>query len=197
MRGRRGEGLLTDNALSMIIAAFCIAVLIIVGVKIYQMHKNIEKENALDVLNSLVGKIELIKDGEKSDIYLQGFKNAEMWEIVGWDKYEKGRPAVCWFSACVCVYKTQKCIKNQNDKLTVLGEFKGDKVCRRIDSLDKVQIKSEMKIEKYSEGAEGIKYYSDVVFIKMPKNILTLNVLKNKGAVSISGSDRTDVICII
>jgi hypothetical protein len=188
MLGKRGEGLLTENTLSMVIAAFCIAFLIFFGVKLYQMHRNIDKENALDVINSLAEKLELIKEGGVEVIYLQGFPKANEWEIIAWDKYEKGRPAVCWFSACVCAYRTSTLFFKPWQSNT-FEKFNGDKVCRRVDS-NKIIIHSKGTIKVPSSprapnllGRED----KDYAFVKIPLNILKLDVLKNKDGIQLSG----------
>ncbi len=126
--GRKGD--LTQNVLSLIIAALGIALLVFAAYKLYRANVENEEENATKLLNSLDEKIKNLKDGEIGRFPIRGVNG---WYLTGWGKDDYDRPDRCYFDNCLCVcygesdLKTscqEKGICRKHDrKVSVIGFF--------------------------------------------------------------------------
>jgi len=100
------KGILLKNVLALVITAIGLGLIIIAGVKLYNLSKDQEFENAKKLLDSLIGKIENVKDGETGRPVIRG---VEGWYLIGWSSNDNSRPDKCFFNSCICV-----CKKNRN-----------------------------------------------------------------------------------
>lgn len=103
---RKGEGILVPNTLSIILAVIGILLIVIIGVKLYIFLGSQEQENARNVLDNIIGKAELLKDGEKNTFAIRGIKD---WVLIGWSKGQIGKPEKCFTSSCLCI-----CVKGKD-----------------------------------------------------------------------------------
>jgi len=98
------KGDLTNNVLSVIVAVIGIGILIFGIVKLYGLFSEQEEKNAKNFLESLSEKISSLKEGQKNEFIMQGFKGSENWYVLGYSK-EEARPEKCFFDSCVCICK--------------------------------------------------------------------------------------------
>ena len=96
------RGNLLNNFLSIFIAALLIGLLGFAVAKLLGVFRNPEDKNAQELLNSLVGKIELLKDGEKNSFLMKG---AEGWYLLAYDSRNDAddRPQKCYLDNCICI----------------------------------------------------------------------------------------------
>ncbi len=97
------KGDLLKNVLTLIIAAIGLGLIIIAGVKLYNLNKDQEFENARKLLDGLIGKVENVKDGETGKPVIRG---VDGWVFAGWSGEDNNRPDKCFFNSCICVCKT-------------------------------------------------------------------------------------------
>ncbi len=96
------KGVLVNNALVLIIAVICLAVLFIGAYKLYVISIEEEERKAINILNILEAKINALEDGQSNTFAIFGL---EGWSLVGWSKGEAGRPDKCFFDSCICICK--------------------------------------------------------------------------------------------
>jgi hypothetical protein len=99
MKGRKGIAL--NNTMTMLIAIIGILILAYAGYKIVNFYSDGDSENAGMFLDSLMGKIDLMDNGEGNTFLISGVKGD--WALVGWGEKEAGRPEKCFLNGCVCV----------------------------------------------------------------------------------------------
>lgn len=89
----------------VILAVVCLLVVFGFAVKLYNLRTNQEDENAKKTLDLLMSKIELLQDGQATNVTLQGFDGFQNWFIVGWNKSvdTRSKPQKCFFESCICV----------------------------------------------------------------------------------------------
>ncbi len=104
MRNKNGD-MNINELLSIIIAVIGILLLIYAGYRLYQVSKNDEMENAQKVLDRINDKISSLKDGEQSELTIQGFNGGNNWYLSAWGKSDDNRPDKCFFDSCVCICK--------------------------------------------------------------------------------------------
>ena len=161
---RKADGFLTNNMFGVILAVISIAILIVAGVKLYGASKNTEKESAIALLDSLVGKVEIIREKKLEEdtpsFYdnLQGFKQkGDKWYIIGWDSSFPNRPDRCYFESCLCVCP--------RDRTTCQDEG----VCRPFD-YKTVSVSTSTTAGSYERGPDKDPS------ISIPENILRLKI---------------------
>jgi hypothetical protein len=103
LSNKRGAETLLNNVLGLIIAAIGIGLLIFGVVKLYQVYSDNEADNARNTLDTLLGKIDALKEGESNEFLIQGFEGAENWYFIGYSEGQEGRPDKCFFDNCLCV----------------------------------------------------------------------------------------------
>ena len=94
------KGDLVKNVLALVIAVIGLGLIIIAAVKLYNLNKDQEFENAKKLVDGLIGKINNLKEGEIGRPIVRG---VEGWSLVGWGKDDKSRPDKCFFDSCICV----------------------------------------------------------------------------------------------
>ena len=95
----RKKGILTGNALSLILGGLALVGLVILGVKLYNSFVSQDDKNAQEFLNSLNERIKSLKDGEVGNFALRGVKD---YSLVAFNDDEE-RPDKCFFDNCLCV----------------------------------------------------------------------------------------------
>ena len=93
------KGILTKNVLSLLVAVMGIILLVFVSVSIYNSFESQEEKNARAFIDSLVGKIENLEDGETGVFPMRGVEERY---LVGWT-FEDDRPDKCFFESCLCL----------------------------------------------------------------------------------------------
>lgn len=156
MRNRKGD--LTQNVLSLIIAALGIALLVFAAYKLYRANVENEEENATKLLNSLDEKIKNLKDGEIGRFPIRGVNG---WYLTGWGKDEQGRPDKCFFNSCVCVCKSGGINeKDSCQKNGICRDLKYDKVF----SGKFINYKNDLlTVDKFFEDPEKYPVYDQVL----------------------------------
>lgn len=139
--GRKGD--LTQNVLSLIIAALGIALLVFAAYKLYRANVENEEENATKLLDSLDEKIKNLKDGEIGRFPIRGVNG---WYLTGWGKDEQGRPDKCFFNSCVCVCKGSGKV-GPNDLRKDECQNKG--ICKKAE-------KDKIIVQDFFEWREGV-----------------------------------------
>ena len=97
------RGILMKNVMGIIIAVIGLAIFFAGVYGFYQVTKSQTVENARKTLDSIMGKIELLQDGENNTFIFQGPKG---WFLTGWSKEEgrlQGKPDKCFDKSCVCI----------------------------------------------------------------------------------------------
>ena len=92
-----------ENVFALIIAVIGIGLLVFGAVRLFSLYRNAESDDARNALDNIIGKIETLKDGQSNKFFVQGFKGAGNWFLIGWGKGEQGRPDKCFFESCLCV----------------------------------------------------------------------------------------------
>jgi hypothetical protein len=98
------KGLLPRNVAGLILAAIGLFFIILLGVQLYGFFENQDVKNAGIVLDSIVGKIEALQDGESNEFLIRG---VEEWYLVGFEKSQQ-RPDKCFLESCICVCKNPR-----------------------------------------------------------------------------------------
>ena len=110
------RGILMKNVMGIIIAVIGLAIFFAGVYGIYQVNKSQTAENARKTLDSIMGKIELLEDGENNTFIIRGVTSAKDWYLVGWSKEEgrlQGKPDKCFDKSCICVCKgVDECQEN-------------------------------------------------------------------------------------
>jgi len=120
------------NVMGIIIAVIGLAIFFAGVYQLYQVNKSQTVENARKTLDNIIGKIELLQDGENNTFVIQGFKGGDDWYLVGWSEGEEGRPDKCFFNSCVCVCKPDDAKKHSRENLAEGCQNNG--FCRDINS---------------------------------------------------------------
>ena len=113
---RNKKGILVKNALGAIIAIMGLVILIFAGMNIYKSFYE-EKRNAQKVIDSIMGKIDNLEEGESGTFLIQGIDD---WSLKGWSKDEENRPDKCFFDSCLCICPNE-------------GPCPENGLCRKID----------------------------------------------------------------
>lgn len=104
------------NVMGIIIAVIGLAIFFAGVYGLYQVNKSQAAENARKTLDSIMGKAELLQDGENNTFVIQGFKGGDDWYLVGWSKEEgrlEGKPDKCFDKSCICICRgANKCQEN-------------------------------------------------------------------------------------
>jgi len=143
-------------------------------------------------LDNIIGKIELLQDGENNTFIIQGFTGSKDWYLVGWSKEEEirqGKPEKCFFESCVCICK--------GERRDILGgnKFNGNACqnegfCEFFDDRD-VSVFSYYNALTHALGYdEGINTGATVSCIELGSNLIDVFVSKNQDKVEISYTDE-------
>jgi hypothetical protein len=88
----------------IIITAACILIFIPFAVHLFNARVNQENENAKNVLETTIAKIEVLKDGQSLEHIIQGFRGSGNWYLVGFNLGDF-RPQQCLLYNCLCICK--------------------------------------------------------------------------------------------
>jgi len=184
------KGILTKNVLSLLIAVMGIILLVFVSVSIYNSFESPEEKNAKEFLNSLMGKMDNLEDGETGVFPMQG---VEGWYLVGWDKelLREEVPDKCFFESCLCVCNLQK----DGVGLEIISEVPEGKVkdlcqdngfCRKVSS-DSVTVKTEQLSGGYN-GWPKNHHIKEIGLINLYplQSLIEISVFKKENVFSIS-----------
>jgi hypothetical protein len=143
MNRKRGDGFLTGNVFSIIVAVICISILVIGGWRLLSAGKDLESEDARNTLDSIIGKIELINEGNEGKITIRGIESGEDgilyskdWYLVGWSEDEgegEGKPDSCFGSSCLCVCKKSGLTKKELVRKDFSCQDEKINYCRNLD----------------------------------------------------------------
>ena len=174
------KGDLLNNVLSLLIAAIGIGLLVFAVVKLYGVTVNQEEENAKNTLNVIGGKIKNLNDGETGKYPIQGIEGMF---LTGWSGDNKERPDKCFLKSCICVCKGD--VENYYfNSLEISKKCQEKGFCRDID---KGQLSISSIIKAYEVGIEELKREEKLVnYITFPKNLIEIEIKKEKDLLSIS-----------
>jgi hypothetical protein len=127
MRGKKGSGLLPENAFSMVVAVVAITLLVIgIIYGIYNLYTTNEEKIAKNTLNTIVDKINGFNENPVPfKVNVQGPSGMTLY---GWGKDNPNRPENCFLKSCVCLC-SEKC--SENYPCACAGG-----VCRSVDADD-------------------------------------------------------------
>ncbi len=95
-----------DNLLEVILAA--LGILLVVGgglwlaYKVWTINQDQSAENAQQLLNDIVAKIEAIEDGDNATMLARRIKGD--WGIIAYKKTDPIRPEKCFLQNCICIF---------------------------------------------------------------------------------------------
>jgi hypothetical protein len=125
---------IVNHFVSILIAIIGIALLVIAGAKLYNFFADNETKNAQSFIDGLVGKIELLEDGERNTFLLRGVGG---WYLKAYNEEGKigiDRPEKCSFGNCICISPEPTVESCQNEGIhrmmdrtvTILSETKSE-----------------------------------------------------------------------
>jgi len=130
---------LLKNFIELVIAAIGIVFIIILGVSLFNFYVNQDTKNAQKSLDSLMGKINALEDGENNTFLIRGVKG---WSIVSYSKAQFPKPDKCFFESCVCICRSYS-LEDKLDTFTGKGQAdlcQNEGFCRKLDK-DEVKVK--------------------------------------------------------
>ncbi len=121
---KRGEGMLLNETLGIIIAVVAMLILVFAGVKLYDVFVTNEARNAIKLMDSLEGKINTLEEGQSNTF---AFRGLEGWALYGWSLNQQSgvdsavsawvgvgsKPDKCFFDSCICVCKGASTCQNE------------------------------------------------------------------------------------
>lgn len=108
--------ILVDNSLELILVGIAVVLILVGGSFAYNTWSNKnEDKNAQHLLDSILGKYDLLEDGQNNSFIFQGFKGGEKWYLVGWSLSDPSRPEKCFFTSCLCSCRGGALAKNCQD----------------------------------------------------------------------------------
>ncbi|GEM_PF-5666609 len=178
MSFKRGE--FSAEIVSIVIAA--IGIIIILGVAGVILYSNFTEEQraAKKTIESIVGKIKNLKDGETGRFAVQGFKNSENWYLVGFDSRDSldDKPGRCAFESCICICDfNNEGIQLPASRQVLVDSCQNNGFCRFFDNKDVLIKDSSLKI------SGGIPYKK---CISLRESLQELIVLKNETKIIIT-----------
>ncbi|MBX4211925.1 hypothetical protein KW787_00515 [Candidatus Pacearchaeota archaeon] len=171
---RLGEKI-SENVVGITVVAIGIGILLgalVIGY--YSFTSNQDTEKAKAVLDSLEGKIGVLKDGETGRFIVQGPAD---WYLLGWNKDNPDAPGRCSLKSCLCVCK-ERIVKSCQDTSSGL--------CRTFDA-GTLTVKSSVSDGLSPKGLD-LPLYTGVEYIQFPKNLVELRVSKTDGGIYIGAS---------
>jgi hypothetical protein len=198
---RKGIFLL-KAVMGTVIAAIGIGFIIFLGVKLYSSTiKDTESSNAQTILDSIEGKINILKAGESGTFPIQSpcgqgkveegvFFTAEKyacpWLLTGWSWDAVDKPDVCGpLESCVCACRNTDIedvgawLKTGLTKEGVLSTCQTDSYCRTWG-------RDELPVVDFSgnEFAEGL----DVILFERP--LIAVDITKGEGSAKVTSVKR-------
>ena len=95
---------LLNNVLTSVIAVIGLALILFAAWKLYSTYVNQEDKNAQHLIDSIVGKIDTLEDGQNNTFVFAGFTSSKSdgWIIQSWSTTAP-RPDKCYFKNCICI----------------------------------------------------------------------------------------------
>ncbi len=183
MRNKKGD--LVKNTLSIVIAVIGLGIFIFGVARLYEANKNNEREQAKNVLDGILGKIDALPEGSEATFPAQGFSKGKEWYLVGWSMDEIGSPDKCILNSCICI-----CPRGDANRLIDSNRIAQSKscqeggICRPVSS-PIVDVSSRAMLNYvgggslFPEGGLPIRYENFVLkasCIKVPKNLFEVKV---------------------
>lgn len=92
----------------------------------YSVSANQEDTNAQHLIDSIVGKIDALGDGQNNTFVFSGFSGGNSWFLYAFNKNEIG-PDKCYFRNCICICKGgSSSISTSGDSETFLTKVNGE-----------------------------------------------------------------------
>ena len=181
------EKVLTPNFITLVIGVLGL-VLVFGGA--YLIYKNVmsnpEVENAKNTLNTIIEKIEIMKEG-KGKFTIQGFEGSEKWFLMSWNENDltDTKPEKCFLESCLCICKPigNLLAENYNWKENCGTTNQG--FCIEIKNKDILINKFGAPTMKPSEGV----YYGQNLnpkIIQLHPNLMELHVEKIQNIINIT-----------
>lgn len=161
------KGDLKENALSLIIAALGIALLVFAVWKLYDYVAGQDERNAQKTANSIEDQIKALSEGQFGKITL---KKIPGWFLTGWGINDKNRPEKCAFKSCICICKGPLTLFSDMPRLCTENGF-----CRFFEqqSAGAFEVTNTMN----RDGTESYTYFSSeqdmLEFLKDPAKYQT------------------------
>lgn len=194
---------LFDNVTSIIITVIGLLLIIVAAAKLYSYYSNQEERNAQHLIDSVVGKIEFLKEGQTANLVFAGFvsKKSYGWSLWGWSKGDLDRPDKCYFKSCICICPDIK--SNAKPTITsVYNEYNAEipcqekGFCRLFDQTEVIVQRNETGYKMYASSRTGETYPSGTVLNKgifLPQNLIELEINKSKDSVSVRSLAEYDI----
>lgn len=183
----------------VILAVVCLLVVFGFAVKLYNIRTNQEDENAKKTLDLLLSKIELLQNGQSTNITLQGFDGSKGWAFTGWNKSIDTRlkPQKCFFESCICICKGGFDLRSLKEYLPENCQDSG--FCRSLPKTD-VAIRGEfVYISSIIDSPPGQAQHVtnkavDEIrnYIPLEKNLFELQIEKRQSSISLYKLFRLD-----
>jgi len=173
----------------LVLAIVVIFIPLIVLISKYYLV-NQENMNVQKTIDTIMAKIDGLKKGEGNDFTIQGFKGAENWYLVGWDKDEVGRPDKCFvFNGCICLCKLgpSEYFSDNGIDANFRGKFFSP-VCQKSGFCREAGIAS-LSVKTFLL-VDGQLTNLNVPYVHLPTNLLSVRIekseLKDNGGKTIS-----------
>jgi len=148
MMNKRGGDLL-KNTLSIIIAVIGLGIFIFGVVRLYEVNKNQDRENAKRILDSILAKSDALQEGQEATFPVQWLRK---WRLIGYGLGDNPKPSKCFFKSCLCmcpVSTTKLNLVNSDSRKEQADRCQKEGVCR---SLDVEEIKLSSRIQPTYNG---------------------------------------------
>lgn len=188
-KGEQDEGVL-PNVLGTVLALI-IFIIVIGGVylALTQIRKDVELESAKAIADELKARIDALEAGESTNATIQGFRADDgEWYIHGWDKNSPTeRPEKCFLKSCVCVCAG-----------TYASDCQSHGICRYFEGGESVEVIGKVISKRTATVVQGTITTSETTYveekgsyIKIPSNLLVIELTKTKDKITLSHYDRS------
>lgn len=178
---RKGD--LTREILGVIIALIGLLIIASIIWKLYNLNISQDEENANNILDSVMAKINAIEEGQNTSLIIQGFNGANEWYLVGWNKDDSLnlKPEMCFDTSCICACKGP-----------TKQDCESEGVCRRVEGSVAVYTEP-FEIAVFSTGG----LHSGTVHaacIPLKSNLVEIKVGKLTNLITLSKTEETELV---
>ena len=190
------KGILMKNALSVVIAVLALLLVFGVVVKLYQVTVNSEAESARKILDNIMGKINLLEDGETNSFAIQGFSSENKWYLLGFDSEDGGdvRPEKCL--SYVLEGKSCLCACRKVDGKSLRDSCQDDGFCRGVDKggvLVRTRDFDDFRNSGAQEDRNIYRYHMNKSCIILPVNLFEIEIIKSDSEIALISSKTKEI----
>ena len=100
IRNNKGIAWTFKNVFSLLISIVGIIAIFSIAYGLYDvLSSQSQNREASAIVEDLVGKIELLEEGESNTFLIRGLKD---WYLAGWNVDDSNRPDKCFLESCLC-----------------------------------------------------------------------------------------------